>query len=145
MGRKKQSIFERFSKSYTVSECGCWLSNSYKDKDGYCQFWVSADSKSMKAHRWSYEHYIGKIPEGLTIDHICRVKHCVNPDHLEAVTNLENISRAKKMITHCRHGHELSGNNLYIRPDGDRGCRVCRLDADKRYRKRKLENKENTK
>ncbi len=74
---------------------GCWLWTGLLYPHGYAQFRVNG--ANVGAHRWSYEHHVGPIPEGLTIDHVhargCRHRHCVNPDHLEAVTAAENNRR----------------------------------------------------
>lgn len=85
------------------------------------------------AHRLSFELFVGPIPKGLQLDHLCRQRDCVNPKHLEPVTSAENVLRgtgitannARKM--YCQHGHPLSGKNLKLRPDGYRACRACRL------------------
>ena len=89
----------------------------------------------MGAHRIVYELIKGKIPEGLFIDHLCRVRNCVNPDHLEPVTHEENIRRGiggvnaiNRAKTHCLKGHPLSGENMQMR----NGARVC-LTCSRRY------------
>lgn len=69
----------------------CWNWNGYSTRKGYGQFWDGA--KVIYAHRYSYEHFLGKIPEGLQVDHLCRNQGCVNPNHLEAVTLTENVRR----------------------------------------------------
>jgi len=83
---------------YTAEDCGyasaCWIWQGTLNADGYGEFSVS--SKRKLAHRVIYERHRGAIPEGLDIDHLCKVHSCVNPDHLEAVTNKENIRRGEK-------------------------------------------------
>ena len=76
---------------YLVNENGCWIWQLAITPFGYGQ--KSVNYKSVMAHRWYYEKYKGPIPEGLFIDHICGVRHCVNPNHLEAVTTSENTRR----------------------------------------------------
>jgi hypothetical protein len=89
---EKEAIsYERFLKRVRISMSGCWQMTGCHDRDGYAQF--HRDKKNSKAHRISYEWYKGKIPDGLTIDHLCKNKGCVNPDHLEAVTIQENGRR----------------------------------------------------
>lgn len=129
-------IAERFWEK--VDKSGeCWLWTSGTDRDGYGYFLVRA-GKTVRAHRFSYQQEVGPIPDGLVIDHLCRVRGCVNPAHLEPVTVAENIrrgdtgkARAAQLLalTHCKNGHEWSGENvrLHTRPDGRtrRNCRSC--------------------
>jgi len=83
------------------------------------------------AHRYAYESVKGQIPHGLVIDHLCRNRLCVNPNHLEPVTNLENLQRGlgyalqNGMRTACIHGHEYTHQNTYVSPRGDTRCREC--------------------
>lgn len=101
---------------------GCWLWTGAVTGSGYGS--GSAGGKAVLAHRWAYELMVGPIPEGLEIDHLCRVTLCVNPAHLEPVTHDENVRRA--MVTHCPAGHPYDEENTYVRPDrGSRECRVC--------------------
>ena len=95
---------------------------------------VEGRSVARFAHRVSYQEHIGEIPDGLQLDHLCRNRKCVNPEHLEPVTNKENtdrgmcaeVNRARKLNqTHCKRGHPLSGKNLYRHPNGKRHCRTC--------------------
>lgn len=103
----------------------CWLWQGVLDDYGYGRFWLHG--KEFQAHRVLYEVAHGPIPKGLVIDHICRVKHCVNPDHLEAVTQKENTLRGLRgrQITHCMRGHEFTETNTRTTADGRRVCRAC--------------------
>lgn len=113
-----------------VTETGCWLWLAGTNSRGYGDFYCGPDLGMQKAHRVSYEIHTGPIPDGMTIDHLCRNKICVNPDHLEAVTSSENTRRSDNPAmqnarkTHCKAGHELSGYNLMI-VQGWRQCRAC--------------------
>lgn len=94
--------------------------------------------KMILAHRYVYEQVFGPIPNGLVIDHLCRNGLCVNPEHLEAVTNEVNILRGmgtpavNSRKTHCKNGHELLPENCWNRK-GRRACKIC----DKEYQKAK--------
>jgi hypothetical protein len=88
---REAKSYERFISRISVAVSGCWEMNASHDRDGYAQFHKSKNL--YKAHRISYEWHKGKIPAGLTIDHLCENKGCVNPEHLEAVTREENGSR----------------------------------------------------
>ena len=116
----------------------CWLWKGCINPNGYGQFNISG--KMRGSHRVSYELYKGKIPEGLVIDHLCRVRHCVNPEHLEAVTNQENCLRGishQSLKTHCPHGHEYNKINTFIDKKGYRKCIECdRIGQRQRYHKR---------
>ena len=112
-------------------EDGCWLWGGQINDHGYGLFRAG---RVYRAHRWSYEHLVGPIPEGLVLDHLCRVRNCVNPDHLEPVTHRENVLRgvgptaANAAKTECRKGHALVGDNVRQRPTGCRECRTCARD-----------------
>lgn len=107
--------------SKTEKTKDCWLFNGSKS-NGYGQFWIG--KKKFLAHRWIYERLIGEIPHGLQIDHLCRNRGCVNPDHLEVVTNQEQQRRKSESQTHCKHGHEFTKENTYLY-NNKRNCRAC--------------------
>lgn len=111
----------------------CWLWTGYIKPNGYAAFYPGGGCHVPKVyvHRWAYEDARGEIPEGLEIDHLCRVRHCVNPEHLEAVTHRVNLDRRNAEWTHCKHGHEFDEANTYWHR-GARHCRQCRAAAHKR-------------
>lgn len=123
--------FSKFISPEPMSGCLLWLGGC--DSDGYGIFRVSTD-KQARAHRFAYERARGPVPEELELDHLCRVRSCVNPAHLEAVTGRENTLRGLAITahhalkTHCVRGHPLYGPNLFRRSDGARGCRLCSYD-----------------
>lgn len=118
-----------------VSCCGCWLWPSIFRNSGYGR--VKVGGRGCVAHRVVYEQVRGKIHEGLQLDHLCRVRSCVNPDHLEPVTPRENQRRGKTFtkekyaMTHCINGHELRGANLFIRANGSRRCQKCEKERQR--------------
>lgn len=130
----KLSLEERFW-SKVEKSAGCWRWLASVDSKGYGQFMLNGSPK--RAHRVSYELVHGAIPLGLQLDHLCRNIECVNPTHLEPVTHRINQLRGIGPVainaakTHCVRGHELTGDNLYIRKDT--GARVCRSCQHIRY------------
>lgn len=145
MGAPRPAL-ERFNEKYIVDEAtGCWLwTAALAAKTGYAK--MNVGGKATLMHRWSYEHFIGPIPTGLTIDHVrargCRHRHCVNPAHLEAVTQAENNRRASETPTHCPKGHEYTPENSYVGTQNRgrwfrRDCRACHR-AQERERQHRL-------
>lgn len=139
-GPKKISPLARFYTKFSIDENGCWIWTGAKMKNGYGRFGAGHNQVRF-AHRWIYEQIHGKLSDGLVIDHLCRNPSCVNPEHLEAVTQRENILRgmafpatnAKK--THCPQGHEYTPENTIISSRNQRHCRTCHQERD-RNRKR---------
>lgn len=135
IGTVRRSALDRFADNIALTESGCivWLGGL--NGVGYGQFYKGRSSLDETgktyAHRWSYEYHVGPIPDGLHLDHLCRNRRCVNPDHLEPVTIRENLLRgespsAKHAVkTHCPAGHPYSGSNLHLTPSGQRKCRAC--------------------
>ena len=119
---------EKFWRRVEKSE-GCWRWPGAKNSTGYGM--VRVGKKVVYAHRYAYELEIGPIPEGLTIDHLCRVRLCVNPAHLEPVTQSENVLRGQAppalnaVKTHCKRGHEFTEENTGKASSGGRMCIEC--------------------
>jgi hypothetical protein len=120
----------------TITESGCWEFKGANYGGGYGMLRIGSRKDGTRrtkgAHRISYEHFVGEITEGLVIDHLCRNPPCVNPDHLEAVTERENILRgvspwpALGRRNLCKRGHSLlDPEHGAVRKDGHRWCRTC--------------------
>lgn len=131
VSQNRTSILSRFNNLLIpVTESGCWLWIGTTNWRGYGQFKLKRSA--MQAHRVSYQLFIGPITEAYTIDHLCRVRCCVNPDHLEAVPHFVNLLRGNTVNaiaaskTHCPQGHPYSGDNLIIRKERRRVCRACK-------------------
>jgi hypothetical protein len=125
------SILSRFHAKYFVDTNGCWIWTASKLKSGYGIF-TDTNRRSVSAHKWSYIHFNGAVPDGFVIDHICRQTSCVNPAHLQAITQSENVKRslaiqARGARTHCANGHEYTPANT-AKVAGRRGriCLACR-------------------
>lgn len=125
----------------------CWPWTAATDGHGYGQ--ITIDYKRKKAHRVAYELTVGPIPDGMSLDHLCRHPECVNPAHLEPVHHAENVRRGASGIkamaraalqTHCKHGHEFTPENTRIASvDGyeRRVCRACQRQWQKEFQRRK--------
>lgn len=113
-----------------VKTATCWLWTGALDSDGYGK--LVRDHRQWYAHRYAYIVSGLSIPDGLTLDHLCRVRHCVNPDHLEPVTSIENLRRGhgraarNRRATECQYGHPFDNANTYVSKRGHRHCRACR-------------------
>lgn len=144
----KELMLQRFIENIFVLHNGCWQWQGAVAKSGYGQ--ISFGSRSTQrfryqAHRLGWELLKGPIPDNLQIDHRrCRNKKCVNPEHLVLCTLLENVWQPdgrqylQKNKTHCKQGHPLSGENIYLRPDSKgKHCRICRRAANQRAAKKR--------
>lgn len=139
--KMNDATLARFLATTAVNtDTGCWEWTGYKNSDGYGRF-GRGHAKSYAAHREAYKHFVGEIPSGLQIDHLCRVRHCVNPAHLEAVTQLENVRRGRaptqvmNQTGACANGHEAVEPNIRFCRNGSRICRVCNSALTKQWRK----------
>ncbi len=122
----ERMTFSARIRSHSVeSASGCWLWQRPLDKDGYGKLGFRGNSRA--AHRVAYMVFVGPWGEGLELDHLCRVRNCVNPAHLEPVTGAENYRRGLKTgITHCKNGHEFTPENTYHWRGKHKHCRACR-------------------
>lgn len=119
---KRETPDERFERQINKTE-SCWIWSGPKNELGYGLFTLplgKAKSKSIRAHRWSYEKYVGKIPDGLVINHLCENPSCVNPEHLEACTQKENVHYSNPPSDKCSNGHLPSDRVSYCRPCNDK-------------------------
>ncbi len=123
-------------RNYVLDFNGCWRWASHLKPNGYASriFYKDGKPKRVYMHRWFYEKLVGPISPGLTIDHLCKTKDCVNPNHLEPVLHRTNNLRGNSAAavnarkTHCPQGHALSANNItpYFVKNRRRECRLCR-------------------
>lgn len=128
-----QADIDRFERKYMPEpNSGCWLWLNALDKGGYGVFTIRrgvGNKANIAAHRFSYETYAGPIPEGRVVDHLCRVRSCVNPSHMELVTQRENVLRGdlgKRMVaTLCENGHPFSFENTVVDGKDKVTCLTC--------------------
>lgn len=119
-----------------VDQAGeCWLWTGDLDQNGYGNALVNR--RKRKAHRVAYEALVGPIPEGLELDHLCRVRNCVRPDHCEPVDHRTNVLRGNTVTaanaakSRCLRGHPFDDDNTYVRPNGNRNCKKCHADRER--------------
>jgi len=114
-----------------VSATGCWLWAGHTNDNGYSL--VRRAGRQLSAHRWNWEQSNGPIPKNLEVNHKCRVRNCINPEHLELLTHAENIRFSADLKTTCAQGHP------YDKVEIDRGyrsrsCSICQKEYDRKYR-----------
>lgn len=144
-----EAWWHRFVTKFAVADDGCWIWQAYVGRSGYGRFGIK--NRVYTAHRVAYMALIGPLPSsGLVLDHVChnrdatcpsddscRHRRCVNPWHMEVVTSVENVMRGHSIMarraraTTCKHGHELTGRNLYVAANV-RHCKTCRREANRR-------------
>lgn len=130
--RKARTLAQRWAAKVILPSdpSGCWGWSAAIGDTGYARI------DNTYAHRVGYLMFVGDIPKGMHIDHLCRNRQCVNPEHMEVVTVRTNVLRGvgptaiNAARTRCKRGHELSGDNLYVRSNGYRLCRKCSRIAD---------------
>jgi hypothetical protein len=136
------AIPQRIAAALSEDENGCWIWSGRQNSNGYGMTTKTNSHTSVVVHRYVYELLVGPIPPGLDLDHLCRVRLCANPKHLEPVTRRENLLRGQTLngkaaaATHCPAGHPYDGENLHVNPRGHRYCREChrRKEAARRVR-----------
>src|SRR3990167_5108101 len=123
-----QTIKYRFDAMYVPEpNSGCWLWVGSLNRGGYAQ--IRNNYTQKMAHRFAYEMFVGPIPKDMQLDHLCRVRCCVNPRHLEPVSARENKKRGEQgdMKKYCGSGHLWTAENIYI-SGGKKYCRICRKE-----------------
>lgn len=144
MNEENKKFIDRIKKV----ESGCWEWTGHIHVSGYGEFYTNG--KRIRAHRYSCELFKKKIPFGKVIDHLCRNRKCVNPDHLEIVSIYENSTRGEGVgakalrMTSCAKGHEFNEINTWYRPVKNssrfwRVCRICRRNKMRDIRKKRKE------
>lgn len=138
--RKPTDPIIRFKNNYVITKNDCWEWIKFTNK-GYARF--NNGEKIVDAHRWYYQIYKKiKLERNEHLDHLCRNRKCVNPNHLDVVSNKTNwlrgksITRLKSLQTHCIQGHLLAGENLYVN-NNKRRCNKCHAINEKKYRLKK--------
>ena len=130
----------RFWSKVSKREQGCWEWTATVTPKGYGRLWIGG--RKVLAHRYAYESEKGPVPNGLFIDHLCRNRRCVRPDHMEAVTSKENTRRGLRgaLKTTCVHGHRRTDDNVYVHPTSKaRECRTCRAIRQSARRRKCLQ------
>ena len=117
---KSLTAWQRFWLSAEIGDCWTWTAST---EDGYGRF--RADGRTWLTHRWLWAQLVGEIAEGLQLDHLCRNRACVNPDHLEPVTQTVNVRRGASAKPFCKKGHRRAGANALPRAGKGNVCRTC--------------------
>lgn len=119
------SVLQRLLSKAVIDPGGCWVFTGAIANNGYGRIGIGPTVK--QAHRVAYELLVGPVPEGLDLDHLCRVRACINPTHLEPVTRLENVRRGTRWTVlpqACKRGHPFTADNV-MNNHGNRQCKTC--------------------
>ena len=133
------NTLDRFNEKFVMEpNSGCWIWTAALYAHGYGAFYYQ--NRVRLAHRVAYYLFKGEIPEGYELDHLCRVRCCVNPDHLEVVTRRENLLRSPITPvnrTHCPSGHEYTTDNVWLDQKSGRRCKICKAQEHKMWKWRR--------
>jgi hypothetical protein len=132
MAPTRRPIIDRALEKLAEDQNGCWIYHGALNEHGYGIVFRARGVSQAYVHRITYEYFVGEIPAGLQLDHLCRVRRCANPYHLEPVTGRVNSGRgARALRTHCKYGHEYTPENTVARPvpygGFARRCHACVL------------------
>jgi hypothetical protein len=142
MPRRQNPEHQRYFEERTTITDGCWIWQGGKTAAGYAMMYILGGRQY--AHRWAYQMFVGPIPDNCEIDHVCRNRGCVRPDHLQAVSHRVNCSPERSSVgwntrakTHCPKGHAYNEENTYQYFGKDnlyhRFCRICHYTASMKY------------
>lgn len=142
----------RFAAKTRRDENGCLVWTGATTSNGYGKIWIAG--KWMRAHRFSYQAFIGEVPEGLELDHLCRNRRCCDPLHVEPVTHQENLRRGARPgrklgkrlspTSSCAQGHARIDENMYVSKNGKRRCWICKRQAAREWKAQRAHARKNS-
>ena len=151
MTKRGSPVWQRLLERIELTPGGCWLWTGTKNPRGYGKMTIGGRRGTQKeTHRLAYQEFKGEIPDGLVLDHLCEVRHCMNPDHLEPVSRYENMRRGHDYEslraggyrrTHCTYGHEYTEDNTYMSWTGRNWAQRCRTCLRAKRRKERAKER----